>query len=205
MFLVGRTTPGRAAGRETSDGEQTKAGCDVHTWNRARLSIGFVPASCPLFSCFRETVRDYNSQRSGYSVNPVSIQRTQDKGGRIFNGRTSRNASYRLICIGISAVKITREDVLRVAELAQLGLSPDEIETYQKQLDAILSYVEKLNELDVSTVEPMAQVLHAGSAPDAHPELRDDILRPCQVADVVLEQAADAAKPFFRVPKVIDK
>ncbi len=102
-------------------------------------------------------------------------------------------------------MKITREDVLRVAELAQLGLSPDEVETYQKQLDAILSYVDKLNELDVSSVEPMAQVLHAGAGSDAHPELRDDVLRACPVADSVLAQAADSARPFFRIPKVIDK
>lgn len=103
-------------------------------------------------------------------------------------------------------MKITREDVLRVAELAHLGLSPDEVETYQKQLDAILTYVDKLNELDVTGVEPMAQVLHTAEARvDAHPELREDAARPCDVAESVLAQAADSAKPFFRVPKVIDR
>jgi aspartyl-tRNA(Asn)/glutamyl-tRNA(Gln) amidotransferase subunit C len=107
-------------------------------------------------------------------------------------------------------VKISRDDVLRVAELAHLGLSPDEVEMYQKQLDAILSYVDKLNELDVSKVEPMAQVLHADdAASDAarqpHPELRDDVLLPCDVAESVLAQGSDSAKPFFRVPKVIDR
>lgn len=101
-------------------------------------------------------------------------------------------------------MKITREDVLRVAELAHLGLSADEVETYQKQLDAILSYVDKLNELDVSHVEPMAQVLHAGAS-EVHPELREDVLRPCDVSEPVLAQATDSAKPFFRVPKVIDR
>jgi len=110
-------------------------------------------------------------------------------------------------------MKITREDVLRVAELAHLGLSADEVETYQKQLDAILSYVDKLNELDVSSVEPMAQVLYAAKPDDSsaaparesHPELRDDVLRPCEVSGAILAQAADSAKPFFRVPKVIDR
>ncbi len=102
-------------------------------------------------------------------------------------------------------MKITREDVLRVAELAHLGLSADEVETYQKQLDAILSYVDKLNELDVSTVEPMAQVLYAAPGSNAHPELREDALRPCDVSEPVLTQATDSAKPFFRVPKVIDR
>lgn len=102
-------------------------------------------------------------------------------------------------------MKITREDVLRVAELAHLGLSPDEVETYQKQLDSILSYVDKLNELDVSNVEPMAQVLYASPGSDARPELREDVLQPCQVSGDVLTQATDSAKPFFRVPKVIDR
>ncbi|MDE3170238.1 MAG: Asp-tRNA(Asn)/Glu-tRNA(Gln) amidotransferase subunit GatC [Acidobacteriota bacterium] len=103
-------------------------------------------------------------------------------------------------------MKIAREDVVRVAELAHLGLSTEEVETYQRQLNDILGYIEKLNELDVSNIEPMAQVLHAGHAEgDAHPELRDDKLSRCDVGDAVLAQAADSAKPFFRVPKVIDR
>jgi aspartyl-tRNA(Asn)/glutamyl-tRNA(Gln) amidotransferase subunit C len=103
---------------------------------------------------------------------------------------------------------ISRDDVLRVAELAHLELSPEEVETYRDQLDEILSYVDKLNELDLANVQPMAQVLYpvAGSAgSDDHPELRDDVLLPCNVADPVLAQAPDAVKPFFRVPKVIDR
>src|ERR1700692_2029169 len=56
-------------------------------------------------------------------------------------------------------VKITREDVVRVAELAYLDLSEDELEKYRRQIDEILDYIGKLNELDTSGVEPMAQVL----------------------------------------------
>jgi|SRR5271156_875274 aspartyl-tRNA(Asn)/glutamyl-tRNA(Gln) amidotransferase subunit C len=116
---------------------------------------------------------------------------------------------------------ISREDVLRVAELAHLELTPAEVELYRGQLDEILNYVGKLQELDLTGVEPMAQVLPrdrgaashsahgaaAGSDGDTerHPELRDDVVRPCDVADAVLAQAPDAAKPFFRVPKVIDR
>jgi Asp-tRNA(Asn)/Glu-tRNA(Gln) amidotransferase C subunit len=53
----------------------------------------------------------------------------------------------------------------------------------------------------------MAQVLHAGAGPDkdSHPELRDDTLQPCDIADTVLAAAPDAEKPFFRVPKVITR
>ena len=101
-------------------------------------------------------------------------------------------------------MKITREDVLRVAELAHLELTPEEVELYRGQLDEILSYIGKLEELDVSRVEPMAQVLFEAPG-GSHPELRDDVVRPCDVADAILAQAPDAAKPFFRVPRVIEK
>lgn len=107
-------------------------------------------------------------------------------------------------CANLDAMKITREDVLRVAELAHLELTTEEVELYRGQLDEILSYIGKLEKLDVSGVEPMAQVLFE-AAGDAHPEVREDILLPCNVADAILAQAPDAAKPFFRVPKVIDR
>jgi aspartyl-tRNA(Asn)/glutamyl-tRNA(Gln) amidotransferase subunit C len=101
-------------------------------------------------------------------------------------------------------MKISREEVLRVAELAHLELSPEEVETYRSQLDEILSYIAKLEQLDVSRVEPMAQVL-VQPAMDAHPKLREDEPGPCDVAPDVLAQAPDAKKPFFRVPKVIER
>ena len=56
-------------------------------------------------------------------------------------------------------MKISREDVERVAELAYLDLSEAELENYRNQLDDILEYIGKLDELDTSRVEPMAQVL----------------------------------------------
>lgn len=101
-------------------------------------------------------------------------------------------------------MKITREDVLRVAELAYLELSEAEVATYQSQLDQILEYAGKLNELDTSKVEPMAQVLTA-DAGTTGATLREDVLIPCQVAGEVLAQAPDAKAPYFRVPKVIEK
>ncbi len=117
-------------------------------------------------------------------------------------------------------MKISREDVLRVAQLAHLDLAPDEVETYRGQLDEILSYIGKLQELDVSNVEPMALMrpladgLHQAPPTSAGPdgesaaagaELRDDVVAPCNVAEAVLAEAPDAAKPFFRVPKVIER
>lgn len=101
-------------------------------------------------------------------------------------------------------MKISREDVLRVAELAHLELTPEEVELYRTQLDEILTYIGKLNELDTEKIEPMAQVLYA-AAGDARPELRDDTLLPCDVGEAILAQSADAKPQFFRVPKVIEK
>jgi aspartyl-tRNA(Asn)/glutamyl-tRNA(Gln) amidotransferase subunit C len=104
-------------------------------------------------------------------------------------------------------MKISREDVLRVAALAHLDLTPAEVDTYQAQLDQILGYVDKLKEVDTANVAPMSQVLlpGAGDGGDTHPELREDVVRPCTVADAVLAQAQDAAKSFFRVPRVIER
>ena len=119
-------------------------------------------------------------------------------------------------------MKINREDVLRVAQLAHLELAPEEVETYRGQLDEILSYIGKLQELDVSNVEPMTQMRprnadslrqdsrtaassDGAAAGAAEPELRNDVEAPCNVAEAVLAEAPDAAKPFFRVPRVIER
>ncbi len=101
-------------------------------------------------------------------------------------------------------MKISREDVLRVAELAHLELSAEEVETFRGQLDEILTYIEKLNELDTANVEPMAQVLSA-EASAGNPALREDKEIACNVAKDVLAGAPDPSPPYFRVPKVVDR
>ena len=99
---------------------------------------------------------------------------------------------------------ISREDVLHVAELAHLELTETELETFQRQLDSILTYMEKLKELDTSQVEPMAQVL-SGVAPEENPALREDVPAACDVAKDVLSGAPDPSQRYFRVPKVIER
>src|SRR6266849_10876273 len=102
-----------------------------------------------------------------------------------------------------SPMKISREDVLRVAELAYLDLSEAELEMYRAQIDEILEYIGKLNELDTAKVEPMAQVLSDDQTADA--TLREDLVVPCAVAEDVLRHAPDPEPPYFRVPKVIER
>ena len=100
-------------------------------------------------------------------------------------------------------MKISREDVLRVADLAYLELGETELETYRKQIDEILEYISKLNELDTANVPPMAQVLTDDQTADA--TLREDVVMPCNVVEEVLKQAPDPEPPYFRVPKVIER
>jgi len=100
-------------------------------------------------------------------------------------------------------LKISRADVERVAELAYLDLSEAELEMYRTQIDEILEYIGKLNELDTAGVQPMAQVLSDDQTADA--TLRDDVVVPCNVAAEILKQAPDPEAPYFRVPKVIER
>jgi aspartyl-tRNA(Asn)/glutamyl-tRNA(Gln) amidotransferase subunit C len=100
------------------------------------------------------------------------------------------------------AMKINREDVLKVAALANLELTDAEVETYRGQLDDILTYIDKLNEIDTSNVEPMAQVV-AASADDS--DLREDVVVRSDVITEVLSGAPDPEAPYFRVPRVIEK
>ena len=100
-------------------------------------------------------------------------------------------------------MKISREDVLRVAQLAHLELAEDEVQLYQGQLDAILTYIDKLNELDTSSVEPLAQVLTPST--EANPSAREDETVSCGTAEEVLKIAPDPSRPYFRVPKVLEK
>ena len=100
-------------------------------------------------------------------------------------------------------MKISRADVERVAELAYLDLSEAELEMYRTQIDEILEYISKLNELDTTGVEPMAQVLADDQTADA--TLREDVAVRCDVAAEILQQAPDPEAPYFRVPKVIER
>ena len=90
-------------------------------------------------------------------------------------------------------MKISREDVLRVAELAYLDLSEAELEMYRAQIDEILEYIGKLNELDTANVEPMAQVLADDQTADA--TLREDVVVPRTARPA--PKAAVTVRAFF--------
>jgi aspartyl-tRNA(Asn)/glutamyl-tRNA(Gln) amidotransferase subunit C len=99
-------------------------------------------------------------------------------------------------------MKISREDVLKVAALANLELSDGEVETYRGQLDDILTYIDQLNEIDTSNVEPMTQVV---AVSEEELPLREDVVVRADIITEVLEGAPDPEAPYFRVPRVIEK
>jgi aspartyl-tRNA(Asn)/glutamyl-tRNA(Gln) amidotransferase subunit C len=98
-------------------------------------------------------------------------------------------------------LKITEEEVRYVADLANLRLSAAEIPRMQKEMDAILGYIDKLNELDTSNVEPMAQVLFEAEETIT---LRQDVEGPT-IAGEAAANAPHAGGGFFKVPRVIDR
>jgi aspartyl-tRNA(Asn)/glutamyl-tRNA(Gln) amidotransferase subunit C len=105
------------------------------------------------------------------------------------------------------------EQVLRVAELAQLELREDEQQEMLRDLNAILGHVAQLNELDTSNVSPMTQVnavMHGDAAAsdgaaDAGNVLRDDSIRPSLDRTKVMASAPETDGTYFKVPKVIER
>jgi aspartyl-tRNA(Asn)/glutamyl-tRNA(Gln) amidotransferase subunit C len=112
-------------------------------------------------------------------------------------------------------MKVTEKDVAYVADLANLELSAEERAGMLRDLNSILDYMDRLNELDTSKVEPMAQVSDRFGIGDAKKggerfgyARREDIpegLRKSLSQEVALENAPDADGTFFRVPKVIER
>ena len=107
-------------------------------------------------------------------------------------------------------MKVSEKDVSYVADLANLELSDGERARMLRDLNSILEYVDRLNQLDTSNVEPMAQVRFAveqGGDRFGYAS-REDILhglRESLPQDVALENAPQSDGTFFKVPKVIER
>lgn len=99
-------------------------------------------------------------------------------------------------------MKITEKEVRNVAALANLELSETETKQFAADLDSILDYIEKLNELDTSAVEPMAQVLYEAPAELA---FREDRERPGYGQQKALANAPESGAGQFKVAKVIER
>jgi aspartyl-tRNA(Asn)/glutamyl-tRNA(Gln) amidotransferase subunit C len=93
---------------------------------------------------------------------------------------------------------ITKDTVKAIAHLARLEFSEKEMETFTGQLNSILGYMEKLNQLDTSKVEATS---HVGEV--ATPMRHDEVHSSDVIQDLLEKDAPDAEENFFRVPKVI--
>ncbi len=99
-------------------------------------------------------------------------------------------------------MRITEREVRYVAELANLELSAEEVRKLSQDLDEILAHVDKLNELDTTNVEPMAQVLYDA---EETATLREDVERPTLANEEALANAPLAGSGYFKVPLVIER
>jgi aspartyl-tRNA(Asn)/glutamyl-tRNA(Gln) amidotransferase subunit C len=95
-------------------------------------------------------------------------------------------------------MSLTSEAVRRIAKLARIRVDDAEIAVLQTELNAILGYVEQLNEVDVAGVEPLS-----GGAQMAM-RLREDVVTDGEIAEQILANAPDRNGMFFAVPKVVE-
>ena len=106
------------------------------------------------------------------------------------------------------STKVTLEEVERVAELANLELATEEAPQMQRDLNAILEYIEQLNELNTKGVEPLAQVsdllasvVDSGDGATLRPDTRKDSVDRAKV----MRSAPETDGAFFKTPKVIER
>jgi aspartyl-tRNA(Asn)/glutamyl-tRNA(Gln) amidotransferase subunit C len=97
-------------------------------------------------------------------------------------------------------MNITKKDVEHVARLARLALSEEEKERYTAQLESILTYIEKLNQLDTKNVPPTTHVLSLSNV------WREDQAEPNRLgpSEDILKNAPESEGPYFKVKKIIE-
>ncbi len=96
-------------------------------------------------------------------------------------------------------MKITKEEVEKVAKLARLEITESEKAPFSEQLSSILSYVEQLKDLDTKGTEPTATVV------DRTNVFRDDAVRPSLPAEQALANAPEQQDNFFVVPRILEE
>jgi aspartyl-tRNA(Asn)/glutamyl-tRNA(Gln) amidotransferase subunit C len=108
-------------------------------------------------------------------------------------------------------MRVTDKDVAYVADLANLELTDQERQRMLKDLNSILDYIDRLNELDTSNVPPMSQIAddsgQSGTAQGGKGAVagREDLLVPSLPHRQAMENAPETDGEFFKVPKVIEK
>ena len=109
--------------------------------------------------------------------------------------------------MGEGRLAVSVEDVRHVADLANLELTAEELPRMARDLNAVLGYIAQMNELDTSSVEPMAQVGEALGlvAATSGETLRTDVVKDSVDRALVMKEAPETDGRFFKVPKVIER
>ncbi|MBM3422604.1 MAG: Asp-tRNA(Asn)/Glu-tRNA(Gln) amidotransferase subunit GatC [Chlorobi bacterium] len=94
-------------------------------------------------------------------------------------------------------MSVTRDDVAYIAGLARLSFSDEEMATMTTEMNSILHYVEKLNEIDTEGVQPLSSIHDQSNV------LREDVAEGSIATGLALQNAPDRQDRFFKVPKVL--
>jgi aspartyl-tRNA(Asn)/glutamyl-tRNA(Gln) amidotransferase subunit C len=94
-------------------------------------------------------------------------------------------------------MSVTKNEVEHIAKLAKLKFNDDEIDEYTTQLNEILKYVDKLNELDTTNVKPLSHPVSGENV------FREDVLKNSISTEDALKNTKNRTEVYFKVPKVI--
>ena len=92
---------------------------------------------------------------------------------------------------------LTREEALKVAKLAKLEFTNEEIEKYQQELNEILNYIDMLDELDTENIKPLSQINNDTN------NLKEDEVKPSLLVEDALKNAPETVDGTIVVPKVV--
>lgn len=101
--------------------------------------------------------------------------------------------------VTFATMELNRETTRKIADLAKLEFSEKELDEIQQDLTQMIGFVEKLNEIDTTGVEPLTHITPEGN------RLREDEIKGSIDNAAALMNAPSSVGPFFTVPKVINK
>lgn len=96
-------------------------------------------------------------------------------------------------------MSVSKEDVKKIAVLARLEFTEEEIGNYTNEMNQILNYMEKLNELDTENIKPLSHPIENSNV------FREDVLKESTLREEALKNAPDKTNEHFKVPKVINQ
>jgi len=100
-------------------------------------------------------------------------------------------------------MSIGKEEILKISQLAHLQFSPEELERFSGECTRILHFLEMINTLDLTDVEPTSHASVSGKAQRLREDVARAVFSPDPASDAVVQQAPDGADGFFQVPRVI--